>query len=151
MEGLVPEPGYDLKGVVTLNRYLEWATHMAARYNEDLDGFSGNMDWDDPLFKRLFMHMCYWYAALYVVIEGWQDLKLSDPKIDALLTSPNVQRLKRYRNGVYHFQAGYFDVRYFEFIGAGSDGKKWLHELHTAFHFYLKDWFERHHLDGTPK
>jgi hypothetical protein len=151
MEGRVPEPEYELKRVVTLNRYLEWATHMAARYNEDVDGFSGKLDWDDPLFKRLFMHMCYWYATLYVVIEGWHDLKLSDPKVDSLLVSPHVQLLKRYRNGVFHFQAEYIDNRHIGFMEAGTEGKKWLHELHTAFHFYFRDWFERHNLDGSLK
>jgi hypothetical protein len=48
--------------------------------------------------------MSYWYAALYVVIEGWRDLGLADATIDALLQSPNVDLLKRYRNGVFHFQ-----------------------------------------------
>jgi hypothetical protein len=40
--------------------------------------------------------MSYWYGGLYVVVEGWRELRLSDPKIDALLTSQNVNLLKRY-------------------------------------------------------
>lgn len=31
------------------------------------------------------MYMSYWYAGLYVVIEGWQKLKLQDMAIDTLL------------------------------------------------------------------
>lgn len=56
-----------------------------------------------------FLYMSYWYGGLYVVIEGWQRLKLSDDIIDNLLISSNVQLLKRYRNGVFHFQKEYID------------------------------------------
>ena len=50
---------------------------------------------------RAFMYLSYWYAGLFVVCEGWQELKLSDPEIDGLLASPNLELLKRFRNGVY--------------------------------------------------
>lgn len=55
---------------------------------------------------------------MYVVIEGWKELGLSDPEVDALLESENVQLLKRYRNGVFHFQRDYFDDRFFDFMKA---------------------------------
>jgi hypothetical protein len=48
--------------------------------------------------------MFYWYSGLYVVIEGYQELKLHGEKIDALLQSPNVDLLKRLRHGTFHFQ-----------------------------------------------
>jgi len=41
--------------------------------------------------------MSYWYGALFVVIEGWRELQLSDPSIEPLLASDNVDLLKRYR------------------------------------------------------
>jgi len=34
------------------------------------------------------MFMSYWYATLYVIAEGWQDLGLTDPAVDVLLTDP---------------------------------------------------------------
>ena len=36
------------------------------------------------------LKMALLYGMLYVVIEGWQELGLSDPEIDQLLKSPNV-------------------------------------------------------------
>ena len=56
--------------------------------------------------------MSYWYGGLYAVIEGWQELGLTDPTIDRLLESPNVELLRRYRNGVFHYQMTYFDDRF---------------------------------------
>ena len=34
--------------------------------------------------------MYYWYASLYVVVEGFQSLHLNDPTIEALVQSPNA-------------------------------------------------------------
>ena len=31
------------------------------------------------------MYMSYWYGGLFVVCEGWQELGLSDAKVDPLL------------------------------------------------------------------
>jgi Resolvase, N terminal domain len=63
-----------------------------------------------------FLYMSYWYGGLYVVIEGWQELSLSDAVIDATLQSPNVDLLRRYRNGVFHFQRDYNDERFLAFM-----------------------------------
>jgi hypothetical protein len=32
----------------------------------------------------------YWFASLYVVVEGWRAIGLSDERVDGLLSSPNV-------------------------------------------------------------
>jgi hypothetical protein len=84
--------------------------------------------------------MSYWYGALYVVIEGWRDLGLSDATIDKLLASSNVDLLKRYRNGVFHFQKQYFDSRFTGFM-ASQDSVPWVRELNRAF----GDYFLRQH------
>jgi hypothetical protein len=38
--------------------------------------------------------MSYWYGSLYVVVEGWRELNETDPKVDPLISSPDVDRLK---------------------------------------------------------
>lgn len=88
--------------------------------------------------------MSYWDAGLYVVIEGWRELGLADPAIDRLLSSPNVGLLKRYRNGVFHYQANYFDDRFRGFIES-KDSVPWVRELNLAF----GDYFLREHEKGT--
>ena len=50
---------------------------------------------------EIFMYMSYWYATLYVVIEGWKNLKFSDPKIDELLKSPNAAEPQPKRIWIY--------------------------------------------------
>jgi hypothetical protein len=53
-----------------------------------------------------------------VVIEGYKRLKLADPAIDALLTSPNTKLLGNFRHEVVHYQPKYFGERFMTFIGA---------------------------------
>jgi hypothetical protein len=79
------------------------------------------------------MYLSYWYAGLYVVCEGWQELKLSDAQIDALLQSPHLEFLKRFRNGVYHYQADYFDKRFMDALVRGEDFDRWAESLTAAF------------------
>ena len=54
------------------------------------------------------------------MIEGWRALKLSDPNVDSLLSvTKNVKLLKKYRNGVYHYQKNYFDNRFMNLMTKG--------------------------------
>ena len=83
--------------------------------------------------------MFYWYGGLYVVIEGYRELGLSDSRIDALLASPNVDFLRRCRNGVFHFQKDYVDEKLLGFMGQ-PDSAKWVRELTESFgEFFLRE------------
>ena len=78
--------------------------------------------------------MYYWYASLYVVVQGYRNLKLIDPRINALLASPNVKALRRCWNAVFHYQPDYFSaklpIQSPDFIG-------WVRELMDAFRAYF--------------
>ena len=80
--------------------------------------------------------MSYWYGGLYVVVEGWQELGLNDATINPLLASPNVALLKRYRNGIFHFQKDYIDERFHNFM-APTDSVAWVRQLSKAFGDYF--------------
>jgi hypothetical protein len=84
--------------------------------------------------------MSYWYGGLYVVIEGWQEMNLHDQAIDSLLMhSDNVELLKKYRNGVFHFQKNYFDKRFLNFMTQGNNCVEWVRNIREAFsNFFLK-------------
>ncbi len=84
------------------------------------------------LSTRTGIFMAYWCGALYVVIEGWQKLGLHDPEVDHLLNSPNVSLLKRFRNGVFHFQKKWLDSRVTGFM-ASRDSVPWVRKLTAAF------------------
>jgi hypothetical protein len=76
--------------------------------------------------------MSYSYASLYVVVEGWQELKLSDSAVDALLTSPYVNVLKQYRHGVFHYQREMWDERFMAFLREGEASAEWVRAAHLA-------------------
>jgi hypothetical protein len=88
-------------------------------------------------FIESFLYMSYWYGGLYVVIEGWKALKLSDGVIDEFLKSSNVELLRRYRNGVFHFQRDYNDERFNEFMRQGNDAVTWVRSLNEQFGRYF--------------
>jgi hypothetical protein len=81
--------------------------------------------------------MSYWYGALYVVVEGWQELKLSDSEVDKLLSSSNVNLLRRFRNSVFHYQKSYMSDKFLDFTGA-EDTVPWVHDLTNAMGAYFR-------------
>lgn len=125
--------------VFTLHRYFISADVMRYAFELKLktEGVSGDLR---PDTRAL---MDYWYAGLYILIEGWQELKLSDPAIDALLCSPNVGLLKRYRNGVCHFQRRYFDDRFMDLIYEKST-VAWIRALHSEFSKFFLEFIRTH-------
>ncbi len=120
---------------MTLHRYFIWADRMRLHF----DNVLLNKNKLDPKYFNIdsFLYMSYWYGGLYVVIEGWHELKLQDQTIDSLLKSPNVALLKKYRNGVFHFQKEYMDKRFTEFMNKGENCVKWVRELRKAFSDYF--------------
>lgn len=125
--------------VMTLHRYYIWANKFRTHFDRI------KIDVSPPEFNPLVwfvgeggLFLSYWYSALYVVIEGWQSLGFKDAEIDTLLASPNVDHLRRYRNGVCHFQPKYLDDRFIEMMRS-SDSVQWVRSLNSAFgRFFLE-------------
>lgn len=130
--------------IVALHRYFVWTTLMKKDFEAALmKGDFHPAENESPLIMPAKVmsgpvgtYMSYWYGGLYVVCEGWQDLGLSDPKVDKLLKHPNLGLLKRYRNGAFHFQKDYFDTRFVEFQ-SDQTTVKWVRGLSSA----LGRWF----------
>lgn len=130
----------------TLHRYWIWQNKMREHFDELLTVTS-------PRGERItlvsdagihaFLYMSYWYGGLYVVMEGWRDLKLEDEAIDRMLESGNVDLLRRYRNGVFHYQREYFDERLLSLIRDGENVVEWVRELNRQFGRYFLEWSER--------
>jgi hypothetical protein len=86
-----------------------------------------------------FAVVSVWYALLYVVIEGYRELSLTDTKLDELLSSEEfVESLRRFRNAVFHYQENPTPPKLLEFLTA-PDSEKWINELNLSF----KRYFER--------
>lgn len=125
-------------------RLLFLQTTMAARpadstvlSSEQLDDSEFWKHFAEPMFVYPFMS--YYYGGLYVLIEGWRELRLSDPTIDDLLQSPHVDALRKYRNGSFHFQPDYFNDRLLALLPF-TDSPQWIQAVRNAF----SAWFLKH-------
>jgi hypothetical protein len=130
---------------LSLHNYFVVAARMQHHFESNLvaveeSGVAALQDPDLAAFE-LFSgprgnFMYYWYASLAVVVQGFRNLKLVDPRIDALLASPNVKALRRCWNGVFHFQPDYFSARLLEPMQT-PDFIRWVRELMEAFRAYF--------------
>lgn len=77
-----------------------------------------------------------WFGALFVVIEGYRDLALSDLYIDALLQSDHANALRLYRNGVFHFQTDVFPAKLLH-LHETQESEQWINELHRRLGAFL--------------
>jgi len=121
--------------IFSLHRYFVSANWMRTCFDKWLD----EQGKPEVPVGEPFIFMGYWYAGLYVVIEGWQELKLTDKVIDTLLASPNVGLLKRYRHGVCHFQGRYFDDRFMGFMSTELTAV-WVRKLNQEFGRWFLAW-----------
>lgn len=134
--------------IIVLHRYFIAASKMRILFDQTLCNaeYWKKYEGRDPVSTAYLMHaddygifMLYWYGGLYIVIEGYRELALSDAKIDDLLISPNVDSLRRCRNTVFHFQTDYFDKRFLNFIGQ-QGVVQWVRQLTEAFsEFFLRE------------
>ena len=128
----------------SLHRYFIWSLRLKEVFEDALrrlGGFSQNQ------MNAFFVDdrgqfMSYWYAALYVVVEGYQELRLSDPEIDRLIRSPHVELLRRYRNGVFHYQKKYFDEQFSGFMGP-PETVEWVRSLSSELGRYFHEQIDK--------
>ena len=88
-----------------------------------------------------FMRLSVWYALLYVVIEGYQELGLEDEAIDFLLQREDlVDALRRFRNAQFHYQKDPINEKLLIFLEA-RDSTTWPRELNQEFKRYFEEAF----------
>jgi hypothetical protein len=124
-----------------LFRYFMAASLMSQDFNRYLnDPQEQSRIGDDPMrfmVSKSGLTMCLWYGMLFVVVEGCQEAKLSDPEIDLLLTSPNVPLLNRYRNGMFHFQKEqWLSPKLSDFFVPTNKSVEWVRALTREFRRY---------------
>ncbi|MCX6766138.1 MAG: hypothetical protein NT136_04235 [Candidatus Moranbacteria bacterium] len=120
--------------ILTLHRYYIWATTMKFHFEEELK--KHNISKNKDITIEQMMYMSIWYGLLYVVAEGWKNLKLHDKVIDSLLQSKNINLLKRYRNGVFHFNKKYYNDKYLDFCKEKSSAD-WIRKLNLELGKYF--------------
>ena len=116
-----------------LHRYFVWANRLRQQFEDSVRAQGPPPTQDGKALREWFLvpffHLSYWLATLYVVVDGWRELGLASKPVDALLDPTRLELLRRYRNGVYHFQADYFDSRFANFLDS-EDTVEWASALH---------------------
>ena len=145
------------KAFIVLGRYFTWCRGLwkaVESTREVVDAFTFDYETmcpTDDIGEHSLGAILHWLASLCVVIEGWEELELSDTDIDARLMeggdiktdgSPR-HRLQRLRNGVFHFQvSGTEDARFTDFWN--TDVVRWAIPLERAFErFFRQAWESR--------
>lgn len=135
--------------VFSLHRYFHWSSILRERFLEEERKIAEPSPdlteverWEHGYHSFLSdvgMYLGLWLGSLYVVCEGWQELGLSDPSVDALLASPHLPLLKRFRHGVFHFQKDFFDDRTQNFLDDPTTFE-WSGRLSDAFDAWFSAW-----------
>ena len=143
------------KAYIALERYLVWCRGLwkaveASRPTVDAFHFDPEVTSpQDDIGEHALGAMLHWLASLCAVIEGWEELVLSDNAVDELLRQggdpmePGTlrYRLQRFRNGVFHFQAtGTDDPRFKEFWN--DEVIRWAVPLERAFERFFREAWE---------
>jgi hypothetical protein len=137
--------------MIAFGQYLSWAERMRTHFG-DLYEKEKPKGPDTPELQPLLMYYSYWLAAFCVVLEGYSEIGEKDPAIDKLLHPDKLAILKRYRNGVYHFQADFFfDNRFTELFKSVEIIMPWLGKVRTATWTFYDQWAKTHEYDGLPK
>src|SRR5262249_49144247 len=123
--------------VVTLYRYFAHAAHMRDLFRRSVSEAQLRRLADDEqgliglFYSTPGQYLLYSYSGLYVVVEGWRDLKLTDSKVEALIASPYVERLKRFRNATFHYQKEIVSPKHLQFFGDEEEKtEEWVGQLY---------------------
>ena len=121
----------DTQRILAWARYVFWADVECKQY----DAYERPND--EPSTGLSTVLMVQYLAALWVAIEGWRQCPLTDPMVDELLTHPaferNLQLLRRFRNGVYHYQKDLINERLLAFLKEGERTIPWAFLVHYEF------------------
>lgn len=121
----------DDDSINTLHKYYIWANRMKTHFDGLLLNINTELS-DGKKALEIDMYMSLWYGLMYVVIEGWRQLKLKDTEINDLIKNKNTELLQGYRNGVFHFHRINNDVKFERFFQERTT-VEWVRSLNQAF------------------
>src|SRR4051794_24087431 len=94
--------------LLSLHRYWIYASKLRQLFLKSLSnaklGKLKESELTELIFTDHIIYMSYWCSALYVVIEGYEDLSMHDDQIDKMLLDSRKDLLRRFRNGLFHYQ-----------------------------------------------
>ena len=123
--------------------HKHWCTADAVKQfiSADVPG-KGKEEYPEWLMKlgntaSMFHRLSVWYSLLYVVVEGFRELKLTYPEVDELLKNEEyVDCLRLFRNATFHYQKDPLTEKALKFLEA-KDSEKWIRGLNKALEKYF--------------
>jgi hypothetical protein len=104
----------------------------AAKYAELVAHAKDNFMANHKLFlDSHFILKSYWYGALYVVLEGFDDLKLADVHVNRLRNEEFIKKLKLFRNGTFHYQKHLYSSKIMG-VDDTDEFVDWVRSLHST-------------------
>ncbi|MFM2484355.1 hypothetical protein [Celerinatantimonas yamalensis] len=84
-------------------------------------------------FHSSFARLSVLYGLIYVVIEGYKELKCTNQKVDELLSQEEfVDALRLFRNSTFHYQKNPIPEKALKFLKF-PESETWIRSLHLAF------------------
>lgn len=118
--------------VMAWGRYLYWCDLHRQRFDAWME--EPHDVGQDAAGWHFIALIAQWYASLWVVVEGWVEAKFEDASIkDILSQSEYCDLLRRFRNGVYHFQPRIIESRLLGFLAEVERTVAWVELLHLEF------------------
>lgn len=130
-----------MKELVALHKH--WCTADAVKLTVGTPVNEGLPDWPEELLALAQMHSAFlriavWYSLLFVVVEGYRELKLEDARINELLANEKMNdALRRFRNAVFHYQEDPIGPKLMTFLEA-KESETWAGQLHSAFKAFFE-------------
>lgn len=86
-----------------------------------------------------FARLSVLYGLVYVVIEGYKELKLQHTEVDELLSEKEfVGALRLFRNSTFHYQKEPVPKKALKFLNM-HESEIWIRKLHSAFKTFFED------------
>jgi hypothetical protein len=130
----------------TVEKLLAWARYLfwCDLHRRRLERYDGRAEDGTPdQLQWVFIALiAQWYASLWVVVEGWSEIRQPDPVIDDLLAScPRLcDLMKRFRNGVYHYQPSLVEPKLLDVLRESDVTYVWAYLLHQEFCRFFWHW-----------
>jgi hypothetical protein len=105
---------------------------LRTKIGDDLEIIRG----DGHLWMLFTTYTSFWLSSLYVVAEGFLELKLVDGIIESLVRE-HIDDLRLFRNGTFHFQTSPHKTA--QFFSGGQIN--WAEELHEEFCEFFQAYF----------
>jgi len=132
--------------IITLYRYFAYAAFMRSQFRKEVSPEWAKLVTADMQGMAQFfysppgIYFLYSYSGIYLVIEGWKDLGLKDDRIEKLIESPFVDRLRLFRNATFHYQKEPISWKHLQFFGTEEEQTEiWLNDLYREFERFFAE------------